>query len=177
MKMKEEWVSPGELLHALDGDAFSNRQAVLRRLSAGMITAIADAVSVDDVSAGPDIPPELWASTTNRVDDWVTGDFAAGRRDDMRGGHCYAAFGVRFSKADAIKMGANFMPKRKGIGGAPVQHDKWDLFYMTVLDISRGGRLNASVFPSEKELRSEILERMAGNGHAEDSISPKVKQI
>jgi hypothetical protein len=181
MKSKSEaadWVTANELYLALGGQVQGADGPIFARARAGLLAAIADKVIVHGEDVGPTVPVRLWPSGSTIIHniDWERGDFHTDYRMDGEGTQ-YQAFGVRFDRADAVRMGADFSMKRKGVGGAPVQQDKWDLFYMAALQIAKEGRLNAAIFPQPKDLRDEILDVMQGQGHGKDTIDPKVKQI
>ena len=173
----EEWVTAGELYLALGGQTQMADKPIFARARAGLLAAIADKVLVNGEDVGREVPGRLWPERgmTHHNIDWVRGDFHTSSGGEMF--NDYKAFGVRFDRTDAVRMGADFSAKRKGVGGAPIQHDKWDLFWMTVLEIAQDRRLNAAVYPQPKDLREEILDRMQGNGHGAGTIDPKVKQI
>jgi hypothetical protein len=104
--VEEEWVGPVELLAALEGDEGSKRDAVERRIRGKQMALKADAVLINGEPSGHIVPIQLWTNGGSREADWLRGDFVSHGSADtwIR----YEAFGVRFSKADAERMGAEF---------------------------------------------------------------------
>jgi hypothetical protein len=104
--VEEEWVGPVELLAALEGNEGSKRDAVERRIRGKQMALRADAVLINGEPSGHIVPNQLWTNNGGLEADWLRGDFVRHPSGDtwIR----YEAFGVRFSKADAERMGAEF---------------------------------------------------------------------
>jgi hypothetical protein len=122
-----DWVTAKDLREALGvhrrvgSSGGPTMMAVRQRAGAGVMAAQATLLTIgEDRSENCAVPIELWSGAPlDLSQNWNTGDFR--RMTDP----VMAAFGVVFSKDDAIAMGANFTatpscnPTRKGRGRRP----------------------------------------------------------
>ena len=103
-------------------------EPIFARARAGLLAAIADKVLVNGEDVGREVPGRLWPDfgMTHHNIDWVRGDFHTSSGNEMF--NDYKAFGVRFDRADAVRMGADFerqstpIPGLRGIATEP----KWN---------------------------------------------------
>ncbi|HEX8444146.1 MAG TPA: hypothetical protein VF631_10925 [Allosphingosinicella sp.] len=111
-----EWVSAKELLTALNATTAwpsSVTLAVCRRAFAGELDTIASAVVIGtEKRRDQRLPTKFWWAGGHEAleQDWERGDFSTMIETSV-GEREMKAFGVRFSRHDAERMGAEFPPK------------------------------------------------------------------
>lgn len=157
-KVSTQWVTARSLIVAMGGNPKLQHAPITRAVyalaSAGTLRAIASRYN-DGSGASKDseLPSHFWDHIS--AEDWNFGNFTS-----LRSGQPEVALGVRFAKEDVDEIAAPAEPsskRRKGIGGAKPNVVGWTAFSQAIVKISQEGRLNSDCFPSQRELRDEVL--------------------
>lgn len=191
-----EWVSKDEAIRQLEAAGMLSRGAkrpvmledwcaaggdVLE--SKARLAILADGRNVRDML----IPKEVWKGIReNRGFFDARGDHLSGTAQGMVGLKKLQAYGIQFRKdqldelAPAVDRGgvvvANLQDETKATPGRKKQVDKWEAFWMAVLDIAVAGDLDREIYPSQADLRADLLKR-TGDCLADKTIEPVVRKI